>query len=606
MPCPEESATRFSKYFRCRCRLGSMTSESSVAIKEFRVYIMTWNVVCRGPIEDLHSALGLDPPVLPESLPDMYAIGFQEVSARPQCLLRQAFFEEPWIQAVRAVLRKYRYVKIKHVRLQGLVLTVFTKREHLVHLRGCMSTYTRTGLGGVWGNKGSVTVRMVMYGCSMCFVNCHLAAHETELAQRINEYNAIIDKQTFEGAKANNILTHDYAFWFGDLNFRLDGLSMDDIRTAIENGTVQPLLQNDQLSKVRSTGRAFHEFSEKDITFAPTYKCTIDSTGYDFSRRKPAWTDRILYRFRRDTCASIFNVTQHKYDSHDLYLQSDHKPVSGYFTVKVFSQPEHPLVFFFPVTPWTINQDCFAWYYTSPGTEVLSSDWVALYRDNFTSLEDHISYVWASTRPLDSLPSNILPYTKNLPQRQSTTHSTGRSRHFIRTGHSDDEKPSPPSPASPCTATPSTITSPSSPCSTRSPTPSSLMSPSPPEEPSSGRRKSDHASVNWMSEESPGSGTHNIPRGRRESCLKSISEEVAGETTGNSSSPWMQAICGDEAMMVEEGMSDGHNSEPNFYRVLFSSHGLLLVGKYRLLYLRGDTDVLGMSSAFKVKTPLRS
>lgn len=40
--------------------------------------------------------------------------------------------------------------QVKHVRLQGLILAIFTKREHLIQLRGIQSTYTRTGLGGVW------------------------------------------------------------------------------------------------------------------------------------------------------------------------------------------------------------------------------------------------------------------------------------------------------------------------------------------------------------------------------------------------------------------------------------------------------------------------
>ncbi|KAL1440753.1 hypothetical protein MTO96_009290 [Rhipicephalus appendiculatus] len=388
-----------------------MPPESAPAnkmLRDFQVYILTWNVVCRAPIADLRSALGLEPPIIPEALPDMYAIGFQEVSARPQHLLSQAFFEEPWIQAIRNALHKYSYVKVKHVRLQGLILTIFTKREHLIQLRGIQSTYTRTGLGGVWGNKGGVTIRLCVYGCSICFVNSHLAAHESETFQRINEYNTIIEKQRFFDTQATNILTHDYTFWFGDLNFRVDDCTLEEMKASIENNTYSQMLSKDQLNRVRSKGEAFHEFCENDITFAPTYKFQIDRMGYNFSQRKPAWTDRILYRFTKNAYENVtLDLKQHQYVSHDLYIQSDHKPVSAFFTLKVFAKPEQPVIYFLPVGTWIINQDSFAWYYTSADTELKSWDWIGLYRENFSSLEDHLGYVWASTRPTDVYPTHL-------------------------------------------------------------------------------------------------------------------------------------------------------------------------------------------------------
>ncbi|KAH9376759.1 hypothetical protein HPB48_010945 [Haemaphysalis longicornis] len=382
-----------------------------------RVYIMTWNVVCRGPIEDLRCALGLEPPVIPEALPDMYAIGFQEVSARPQHLLSQAFFEEPWIQAIRNALHKYSYVK--HVRLQGLILAIFTKREHLIQLRGIQSTYTRTGLGGVWGNKGGVTIRLCVYGCSMCFVNSHLAAHESETFQRICEYNTIIEKQRFVDSQATNILTHDYTFWFGDLNFRVDDCTMEEMKASIENNTYEQMLQKDQLNRVRNKGEAFHEFTEQEITFPPTYKFQIDRMGYNFSHRKPAWTDRVLFRYTKNAYENVtLDLKPHQYVSHDLYIQSDHKPVSAFFTLKVnprhtglgvigaclvaalflgvqhfclhlpqvFAKPEQPIIHFIPVETWIINQDSFAWYYTTSDTELKSWDWIGLYRASGNSL----------------------------------------------------------------------------------------------------------------------------------------------------------------------------------------------------------------------------
>ena len=35
------------------------------------------------------------------------------------------------------------------------------------------------------GNKGGVSVRMDVCGVNVCFVNCHLAAHQQKIAERI-------------------------------------------------------------------------------------------------------------------------------------------------------------------------------------------------------------------------------------------------------------------------------------------------------------------------------------------------------------------------------------------------------------------------------------
>lgn len=42
----------------------------------FRIYLLTWNVVGRPPVEDLRVALGLTDPVDVSNLPDVYALGY--------------------------------------------------------------------------------------------------------------------------------------------------------------------------------------------------------------------------------------------------------------------------------------------------------------------------------------------------------------------------------------------------------------------------------------------------------------------------------------------------------------------------------------------------
>ena len=71
-------------------------------------------------------------------------------------------------------------------------------------------------------------------------------------------------------------------------------------------------------------------------------------------KRKPAWTDRILWRLRatapavaapvegkRSSISGLSNgakVTQHSYRSHMEFTVSDHKPVSSIFTLQVRNQ----------------------------------------------------------------------------------------------------------------------------------------------------------------------------------------------------------------------------------------------------------------------------
>lgn len=55
-------------------------------------------------------------------------------------------------------------------------------------------------------------------------------------------------------------------------------------------------------------------------------------------KRKPAWTDRILWRLKRQPAKanpSGFLLTQKDYVSHMTYSISDHKPVTGTFDLEV-------------------------------------------------------------------------------------------------------------------------------------------------------------------------------------------------------------------------------------------------------------------------------
>ncbi|KAF8793347.1 inositol polyphosphate 5-phosphatase K-like isoform X1 [Argiope bruennichi] len=404
---------------------GINTESSNMVntLTDLKLYLLTWNVVGRPPIEDLREALGLAEPVDISHIPDFYGLALQEVSCKPQDLLAEMIIEDPWVVAFRDILQKWGYVKLKQIRLQGMSLYLFSKREHITYIRGLQTSYTRTGLGGMWGNKGGVTIRFNAYGCSVCIVNCHLAAHDSELQQRIDDYNSILDHQKFVDPQTENIITHDYTFWFGDLNFRLDEFTAEEIVHLVEKKNYPQLLLKDQLRKVIKLGQAFSEFTESPPMFPPTYKYNIGRSEYDISKRKPAWTDRVLFRFTPNAYENVtLSLKQLHYGCHEKYEQSDHKPVTSSFLLKVFSHPKEKRVFFLPIKDWRVNSDSAAWYTFSEGAEPSTWDWIGLFRADYTSTDEHVCYIWAPVRPSSSTP--VLPADSCIPEEQNDSQAS--------------------------------------------------------------------------------------------------------------------------------------------------------------------------------------
>ena len=53
-------------------------------------------------------------------------------------------------------------------------------------------------------------LRMRLYGVSMCFVGCHLSAHDYNLERRIAEYESVVENIHLKfDPKTTNILYHE-------------------------------------------------------------------------------------------------------------------------------------------------------------------------------------------------------------------------------------------------------------------------------------------------------------------------------------------------------------------------------------------------------------
>lgn len=179
----------------------------------------------------------------------------------------------------------------------------------------------------------------------MCFVNCHLAAGQTQTAHRNNDIAAILEAETLpsesslstrtnqfaSGGDGSMIMDHEVCILNGDLNYRIDSIPRNVIIDAVRQNNLTKLLERDQLlaSRRKNPGFRLRSFIEAPITFAPTYKYDVGTDQYDSSEKKrsPAWCDRVLYR-------GIGRVKQLEYRRHEVRA-SDHRPVSATFKVRV-------------------------------------------------------------------------------------------------------------------------------------------------------------------------------------------------------------------------------------------------------------------------------
>ncbi|KAL8725097.1 MAG: hypothetical protein Q9166_007572 [cf. Caloplaca sp. 2 TL-2023] len=177
----------------------------------------------------------------------LYVLGLQEIIDVSSATEALRPYNDPWPgrrwkNAVKGAMPKG-YLKIAEQQLVGLLLLIFAAPRVAPTISSVSTTSVGTGLMGYMGNKGAVAARLVLGETTrLVFINCHLAAgaEDGNLDRRNWDVAQVLKRTRFNDPLYNgageveesgqSIGDEDFAFWFGDLNYRLEGMPGHDVR----------------------------------------------------------------------------------------------------------------------------------------------------------------------------------------------------------------------------------------------------------------------------------------------------------------------------------------------------------------------------------------
>ncbi|CRL06663.1 CLUMA_CG019456, isoform A [Clunio marinus] len=326
--------------------LGAVELEKACPNRDVTIFIGSWNMNGQSPPRQMSDF------ILPnalEHLPDLVVIGSQEACSDK--------FE--WEVTLQETLGPS-HVLFHSVSLGTLHLAVFIRRDLIWYCSEPEDASLSVRPGSHFKTKGAVAISFCLFGTTMLFVTSHLTAHQQKVKERVQDIKRIIHAldlpRNLNIRHRNKDVTQNFdsVYWCGDLNFRLSEPRANLLKWI--NETQFPLpphlphgyLHTDQLTTVLADGAAFKGFKEAKINFPPTYKYDVGTQHFDTSskQRAPAYTDRILYKYklpplgfrrastlttdgRSNSPQSPINCIA--YDSVQSIVSSDHKPVWALF-----------------------------------------------------------------------------------------------------------------------------------------------------------------------------------------------------------------------------------------------------------------------------------
>ena len=86
----------------------------------------------------------------------------------------------------------------KHVSLGQMRLVVLARSDMHMLLGNAAAATVATGVAGVGSNKGAVAISCQVWGNELCFVNAHLAAHQSKVKERNKMYRVRFTSHSFK------------------------------------------------------------------------------------------------------------------------------------------------------------------------------------------------------------------------------------------------------------------------------------------------------------------------------------------------------------------------------------------------------------------------
>jgi len=333
--------------------------------REIKVFVGTWNMNGQNPPSQLNDLVF---PNRMEHVPDIIALGTQE-----SCSER---FE--WEVLLQETLGPS-HVLLHSAYLGTLHLAIFLRRDLIWFCSLPEDDSFSVRPGTAFRTKGAVAISFCLFGTSMLFITSHLTAHQAKVKERVQDVKRIIHALDLPRNlnirhKNKDVTTNfDMVFFCGDLNFRLSEPRANLLRWIESTSFPLPehlphgFMHTDQLTQALSDCAAFKGFREAKITFPPTYKYDPGTQQFDTSskQRAPAYTDRILYKFRwpnlprRNSAAVMAGnnnlpVIPLAYDSVNSIVSSDHKPVWALFKCQI-----RPGIDSVPLAAGLFNRDIY-------------------------------------------------------------------------------------------------------------------------------------------------------------------------------------------------------------------------------------------------------
>ncbi|KAI8086591.1 Endonuclease/exonuclease/phosphatase [Halteromyces radiatus] len=145
----------------------------------------------------------------------LLAIGTQECE---RDISESLFYpsKEVWEQRLSDYLGEH-YQLLRCETLAALHLAVFVWKPVASYVKNIHSADIKTGWANMVGNKGAVAVSLDFGSQSFLFINCHLRAHQTKLAERNANVHRILHELQIKGGKSTCTHTSPTTFHLSSL-----------------------------------------------------------------------------------------------------------------------------------------------------------------------------------------------------------------------------------------------------------------------------------------------------------------------------------------------------------------------------------------------------